>query len=76
MGNTDRFGDLLGIEDILTGAAGFFTLYRFAVIVELERHTNDVIALLRQQGRGHRAVHATRHGDNDARIRGRFGDTK
>ena len=74
MRNADGLGDPLRIEDILAGAARFFALHRFAVIVELKRHPDDVIALLRQQGSGDGTVHAARHGDDDTRIRGRFGD--
>ena len=44
MRNTNRFRHPFGIENILTGTACLFALYRFAVIVKLQRNADDVIA--------------------------------
>ena len=47
-----RIGDAAGIVNVLAGAAGFGFRSRRAVIVELQRHADDVVAFLVQQAGG------------------------
>ena len=56
------------IVNVLTGAAGTLAVGRRTVIVELQRHANDVIALGLEQCRRDRGIHAARHGDHDAGV--------
>ena len=56
------------IVNVLTGAAGTLAVGRCTVIVELQRHANDVIALGLEQCRRDRGIHAARHGDHDAGV--------
>src|SRR5580700_9500535 len=54
--------------DVAAGTAGALAMGRGAVIVELERDPDHVIAGFRQQRRGDRGIHAARHGDDNARV--------
>ena len=65
VGDTDPLGRRARVVDVLTGAAGALLLDRRAVVVELQRNADDVIAGPRQQGGGDRGVHATRHGGHN-----------
>ena len=68
MGNGERIGNAAGVVDVLTGAAGALAVGRGAVVVELQRDADDVIALgLEQRGR-HRGIDATGHGDDDTGV--------
>ncbi len=55
MGNAEPVGDPPGVVDVLAGAAGAGARGRGAVVVELERDPDDVIAALGQQRRRDRA---------------------
>ena len=65
MGNVQPVGDPAGIVDILAGTAGLGFTDRRAVIVELQRDTDDIVALVIQQRSRHRTIDAARHGDDD-----------
>ena len=66
--NTDARGDRAGIMNIAAGATGAFAVGRRAVVVELERDADDVIAGVCQKRRGHRGIDPPRHRDDDARV--------
>ncbi len=72
MRNAEPVGDPLGVIDILTGAAGTLFLDRFAMVIELQGDTDDVITGFGHQRRCYRAVDATGHGNNDTGVLGRF----
>ena len=74
--NADLVGHIPGIMDVLPGAARALLLDGRAMIVELQRDTDHVIALRLQHGGHDRAVDSARHGSDDARFRGRFGKSK
>ena len=65
-----RLGDRAGVVDVLPGAAGALAVGRLAMVVELERDADDVIALGLQQRRRHRGIDAARHRDDHARVLG------
>ena len=50
------------------GAAGALAVGRGAMVVELQRHADHVIALGLEQRRGHRGIDAAGHGDDDAGV--------
>ncbi|MNT36757.1 hypothetical protein D3C72_1728620 [compost metagenome] len=66
MGDADQFGGQTGVVDVLPGAAGALLLQGGAVVVELERDADHVIAGLGQQGGDDRGIHSARHGRNHA----------
>ena len=68
MRDAQPVADLAGVVDILPGAARALLLQGHAVIVELQRDADHLIALLMQQRRGDGAVHPARHGDDHAGI--------
>src|SRR5262249_50880298 len=68
MRNADIGGDPAGIVDVAAGAAGALAMGRLAVVVELQRDADDVVAFGLEQRGGHRRVDAARHGDDDARV--------
>jgi hypothetical protein len=74
--DADGVGHPPGIVDILAGTAGAGPPRRLAVVVELHGYADHVVAFLGQQGGGHRAVDAARHGDDDAGIAGRLIDVQ
>ena len=49
MRDVERVGDAAGIVDVLPGAAGALARGRGAMVVELQRGADDVVALLAQQ---------------------------
>jgi len=51
-------------------------VHRCAVVIKLQGHADDVIALLFQQGRYDRGIDASGHRDDDPYLGGRFGETK
>ena len=68
MRNVKPRGHRAGIVDVAAGAAGALAVGRRAMIVELERDADHVIAGFRQQRRRDRGIDAPRHGDDDARV--------
>src|SRR3984957_7456749 len=68
MRNAEAGGYGTGIMDVAAGAAGALAVGRCALIVELERDADHVIAGLRQQRRRDRGIDAARHGDDNARV--------
>jgi hypothetical protein len=62
--------------DVLAGAARALLLQRLSMIVELERHANDVITFALQKCRDDRRVDAARHCRNHARDARRFAESK
>ena len=69
MRDAERLGDAAGVVDVLAGAAGALAVHGGAVVVELQRDADDVVALALQQRRDDRGIDAARHGDDDARRR-------
>ena len=67
MGDADHLGGKAGVVNVLTRAAGALFLEGRAVVIELQRHADDVVACLVQQGRDHGGVHPARHGRYDPR---------
>ena len=68
MRNADALGDRARVVDVLAGAAGALAVGRGAMVVELQRHADDVVALGLEQRRGDRGIDAARHGDDDAGV--------
>jgi hypothetical protein len=68
MRNLQPLGDAARILDVLSGATGSLAANRLAVVVELKRDTDDVVAVGLHQGGHDRRVDAAGHGDHDARI--------
>src|SRR5262249_43462638 len=60
--NADALRDTAGVVDILTRATGAFAMHSCAMVVELQRHADHVVALRLEQGCRHRRVDATGHG--------------
>ena len=65
MRDADPLGDIAGIVDVLPGAAGALAMGGRAMIVELQRDADDVVALGLQQRSRHRGIDAAGHGDDD-----------
>ena len=65
MRNADALGDVAGVVDVLPGAAGALAMGRGAMIVELQRDADDVVALGLQQRSRDRGIDAAGHGDDD-----------
>ena len=72
MRNADRLGHAARVVDVLAGAARALAVHRRAMVVELERDADDVVALPLQQGGDHGGIDAAGHGDDDTRL-GRLG---
>ena len=66
MRNAERLGDAARIGDVLAGAAGTGAVDGRAMIVELQRHADDVVALALQEAGDHRRIDAARHRHDDA----------
>ena len=73
MRNAERLGDAPRIGDILAGAARAGAMGGRAVIVELQRHADDVIAFALQEAGDDREIDAARHRHDDA---GLFGPSR
>ena len=56
-----RLGHAARVVNVLARAARAAPLHGRAVVVELQRHADHVVALLVQQRRRHRRIHAARH---------------
>ena len=70
MRDADALGDRARIVDVLAGAAGALAVGRLAMVVELQRDADDVIALGLEQRRRDRGIDAARHRDDDAGVLG------
>ncbi len=66
--DADALGDGARIVDVLPRAAGALAMGRRAMVVELQRHADDVIALALEERRRHRRIHAARHRHDDAGV--------
>jgi hypothetical protein len=66
VGNVEPRCDVPGVMDILPGAARALPVRHLAMVVELHRDADNVIAVGRQQRRRDRRVDAARHRDDDA----------
>ena len=76
MGDAEPGGDVARVVDVLAGAAGALAVGRRAVVIELHRHADDVVAVARQQRRGDARIDAARHRDDDARVLGGLGQAE
>ncbi len=76
VGDRKRVRHPAGVVDVAPRAAGVRAGHGRAVVVELERDPDHVVALLREEGRHDRAVDAARHGDRDPSPPGRLLDTE
>ena len=65
MRNADPLGDIARIVDVLPGAAGALAMGGRAVIIELQRDADDVVAFRLQQRSRRRRIDAALHGDHD-----------
>ena len=65
MGNAELGRDVAGVVDVLAGAAGALAVGRGAMVVELQRDADDVIAFRLQQRSRRRGIDAARHGNDD-----------
>ena len=68
MRDADPLGDRARIVNIATGAASALAVGGGAVVVELERDADHVVAGFGQERGGDRRVDPTRHGDDNARV--------
>src|SRR6266849_10030339 len=68
MGNAYALRDRARIMDVLPGATGAGAMDGGAVVIELERHADDVITLRLEQRRGDRGINSARHGDDHAGV--------
>ena len=65
--NSDRGRDLSGILQVIEGAAASEAVrHALALVVQLHREADDVVAGIGQPRGGHRRVHSSRHGDDYA----------
>ena len=70
MRNAERLADAARIVDVLAGAAGAGAVHGRAMIVELQRDAENIVALALQNAGDDGTVDAARHGNDDARIFG------
>jgi len=69
MGNAQTRSDIARIMNILSRAAGTFAMNGFAMIIKLQGHADDIIAVALEQ-RGHdRGIDTARHSNDHARLR-------
>ena len=71
--NTEPLRDAAGIMDVLARAAGARPVRGLAMIVELHRHADDVIALALQHSGDDRGIDPARHRDDNPIV---FGATR
>ena len=64
--NRERFGHAPGVVDVLPGAARALPVGRRAMIVELQRDADDVVAGVLQKPGDDRRIDPARHRDDDA----------
>ena len=74
--NADLIRYVAGIVDILPRTTGALLLDGGAMIVQLQRDADDIIALRLQHGGHNGTVDTARHGGDNARFRGWFGKSK
>ena len=60
--------DQARVVDVVAGAAGALAGGGGAMVVELQRDADHVVAGLLQQRRHDRGIHPARHGDHDPRV--------
>ena len=65
-----------GIVDVPARAAAALAGGALALVVELQRDADDVVAVALQQRRHHRRIHPARHGHDDPRRGWRLGDVE
>ena len=68
MGNPQGFRHPAGILNVLPGATRALARRRLAMIVELQRDADDVVAFRPQQGRDDRGIDPAGHGHHHAGI--------
>ena len=68
MRNSNPCRDVACIVDVLAGAAGTLAMGGGAMIVELQRDADDVVAFGLQKRSRHRGIDAAGHGDDDPGI--------
>src|ERR1035437_2286689 len=68
MRNTDALGNAARIIDVLPRATRPFSMGGGAVVIELQRDADHVIALGLEQHGGHRGIDAAGHGDDDTGV--------
>ena len=66
--DAERLGHAARVGDILAGAARAGAMRGRAMVVELQRHADDVVAFLLQEAGDDRGIHAAGHRDDDARV--------
>ena len=66
MRNADAIGHRARIVDVLAGAAGALAVRRRAMVVELQRDADHVVAFGLEQRRRHGRIDAPGHGDHHA----------
>ena len=76
VGDAEGFGDAARVVDVLAGAAGALPVGRLAVVVELQRHADDVVAGPLEKAGDNGGIDAARHGDDDAGSSGRPGRSR
>ena len=64
MGDAESLRHAAGVLNVLAGAAGALAANRLAMVVELKRDADHVIALTLQKGRDHGGVDPSGHGDD------------
>src|SRR6516162_1082369 len=69
MRNAEPVGNACRVADVPAGAAHALPPDRGAVVVELQGDADNLVAVLDQEGRGHRRIDAARHRDNDPVVR-------
>ena len=68
MRNADALGDAARVVDVLARAAGALAVGGGAMVVELQRDADHVIAFGLEQRGGHRGIDAAGHGDDDTGV--------
>ncbi len=76
VGNAQPGRDVPRVVDILPGATGALAMGGFAMVVELHRHADDIVALGGERGRGDRRIDAARHSHDNAGLRRRLAQAK
>ena len=76
MGNAEPGRDITRVVDILPGATCALAMRGFAVVIELHRHADDIVAFSSKHRRGDRRVDAARHRHDDAGFGRRLAQAK